>query len=126
MTKTKEPYQFEHDRKLTTTNLNGEYDRKLKTLFILSGLQYCFIKSRLLRLSCKYLPGIYAVCDSCITSGITLLILFAKLLVISFTSQFVRVIGLKLFRCSVLLPFFSSNIIVDSCCSLLSSFFSLL
>ena len=46
--------------------------------------------------------SIYAVCDSCITSGITLLILFAKLFVISLTSQFVNVIGLRLFRNSVL------------------------
>ena len=32
MTETEEPYLFEHDQKLTTTNLNGEYDQKLKIL----------------------------------------------------------------------------------------------
>ena len=34
--------------------------------FIFSSSQYCLINSRLLRLSCTYLPGMYAVCDSCI------------------------------------------------------------
>ena len=35
-----------------------------------------------------------------------LLILFANVLVMIFRSQFVRVIGLRLLRCSVLFPFF--------------------
>ena len=56
----------------------------------------------------------YAVCDSCIISSRTLLILLAKVLVMIFKSQLVRVIGLRLLRCSVLFPFFSKSIIVDS------------
>ena len=52
-------------------------------LWFFSCLQYCLTNSRLLRLSCTYLPGMYSVCDSCITSSSILLILFANVLVMN-------------------------------------------
>ena len=38
------------------------------------------------------------------------------------TLEFVRVIGLRLLGCSVLLPFFSRSIIVDNCCFKMKSY----
>ena len=67
----------------------------------------------------------YAVCDSCIISSRTLLILLAKVLVMIFKSQLVRVIGLRLLRCSVLFSLFLEALLwiaVDLCSILLFHF----
>jgi hypothetical protein len=45
--------------------------------------------------------------------------------VISFGSQFVSLIGLRLSSCSVLFSFFSKSIMVESSCSLLGSLLSM-
>jgi hypothetical protein len=58
-----------------------------------------------------------------IITGLTAILkpVYTGLVIISFRSQLVSVISLRLLIYSVLLPFFSRSVVVDGSCSLLSS-----